>query len=112
LHRLPSDVRDEVVVCVVVQHDDMFPLGHSGYQQIGKADCPDLPAAPQGALDLKGSEDGQRYFELPEAGLPAGGGQGRGSMARSGTDGGRIWLLASTLVTVTQGQEGPWTSPS
>ena len=55
MHRLPGDVRDEVVVGVVVQHGDTFPFGHGGDQQVGDADCPDLPAAPQGALDIEGA---------------------------------------------------------
>ena len=46
---LHGDVRDEVVVGVVMQDGDPFPFGHGGDQQVGEADCPDLSAAPQGA---------------------------------------------------------------
>jgi hypothetical protein len=53
LPRLPGDVRDEVAVTVVVQHGDTFTLGHGGDQQAGEADRPDLPAAPQCALDIE-----------------------------------------------------------
>jgi hypothetical protein len=47
-------VRDEVVVGVVMQHCDTFPLGHGGDQKVGEADCPDLSAAPQCALEIEG----------------------------------------------------------
>jgi hypothetical protein len=51
---LPRDLRDEVVVGVVVQHRHTFSLGHGGDQQVREADCPDLSAAPQGTLDIEG----------------------------------------------------------
>src|SRR5215471_16470632 len=38
-----------------MQHGDTFPLGHGGDQEIREADCPDLPAAPQRALDIEGA---------------------------------------------------------
>jgi hypothetical protein len=54
LHRLAGDLRDQVVVTVVlVQHRDTFPLGHGRDQQVGQADRSHTPAAPQGSLDLK-----------------------------------------------------------
>ena len=55
MHRLPGDVGDEVVAGGVVQYCDAFPLGHGGDQKVGEADCPDLAAAPQGALDIEGA---------------------------------------------------------
>jgi hypothetical protein len=36
-----------------VQHGDLFSLGHSGDQQVGEADRPDLPAAPERGLDIE-----------------------------------------------------------
>jgi hypothetical protein len=54
LSRLPGDVRDEVIVAVVMQHGDTIPLGRSGDQQVREADRPDLPVAPQRALSCPG----------------------------------------------------------
>jgi hypothetical protein len=54
LSRLPGDVRDEVIVAVVMQHGDTIPLGRSGDQQVREADRPDLPVAPQRALSMPG----------------------------------------------------------
>ena len=50
---LSGGVRDEVGPGVVMQDGDTFPLGDGG-QQVGEADCPDLSAAPQGALYIQG----------------------------------------------------------
>jgi len=46
LRLLSGDTRDEVIVAVVMQQGDTFPLGHSGDEQIREADRPDLPAVP------------------------------------------------------------------
>jgi hypothetical protein len=46
-------------------------------------------------------EIGVHCLAAPEAGLPAGGGPGRGSMDRSGSHCGSVWLLARSLVTET-----------
>ena len=35
-----------------MQQGDTFPLGHGRDQEVRKADCPDLPAAPQRGLDI------------------------------------------------------------
>jgi hypothetical protein len=53
LHWLAGDLGYEVVVTVVVQERDLLPFGHSGYQQVGEADCPDLPFAPQRGLHVQ-----------------------------------------------------------
>ena len=53
LHRLAGDLRDQLVITVVVQDDDTFSFGHRRDQQIGQADRPDAPVPPQGALDVK-----------------------------------------------------------
>src|ERR1700733_14512931 len=53
LHRLAGDLRDQLVVTVVVQDGDTFPFGHCRDQQVGQADRPHAPAAPQGSLDVK-----------------------------------------------------------
>jgi hypothetical protein len=37
-----------------MQHGDTFTLGRGGDQQVREASCPDLPAAPQGGLDIEG----------------------------------------------------------
>src|SRR6266571_9426248 len=50
---LSGDLCDQVVVAVVVQHGDLLSLGDGGDQQIGEADCPDLPVAPERGLDIK-----------------------------------------------------------
>src|SRR6266568_4203832 len=50
---LSGDLCDQVVVAVVVQHGDLLSLGDGGDQQIGEADCPDLPGAPERCLDIK-----------------------------------------------------------
>jgi len=46
LRLLSGDTRDEVIVAVVMQQGDTFPLGHSGDEQIREADRPDLSAVP------------------------------------------------------------------
>src|SRR6266851_6360435 len=50
---LSGDLRDQVVVAVVVQHGDLFSLGYGGDQQAGESDCPDLPVAPERGLDIE-----------------------------------------------------------
>src|SRR6266702_3862236 len=50
---LSGDLCDQVVVAVVVQHGDLLSLGDGRDQQIGEADCPDLPAAPERGLDIE-----------------------------------------------------------
>jgi hypothetical protein len=54
-HWLFGDCGDEVVVAVIVQERDLLSFSHGGDQQIGKADCPHMPGAPQHALHLKGA---------------------------------------------------------
>src|SRR6266581_3559148 len=51
--RLSGDLCDQVVVAVVVQHGDLLSLGDGGDQQIGEAECPDLPAARERGLDIE-----------------------------------------------------------
>src|SRR5713226_10027750 len=53
LRRLSGDLCDQVIVAVVMQHGDLFSLGDGGDQQIGEADRPDLPAAPERGLDIE-----------------------------------------------------------
>ena len=53
MHRLAGDLRDQLVITVVVQNGDTFPFGHRRDQQVRQADRPDAPAPPQGALDVK-----------------------------------------------------------
>jgi hypothetical protein len=53
LHRLAGDLRDQLVIAVVVQNGDSFSFGHCRDQQVRQADRPDKPAPPQGALDIK-----------------------------------------------------------
>jgi hypothetical protein len=45
---------DQVVVAVVVQDGDALSFGDRGDEQVGEADCPDLPAAPQRGLHVQG----------------------------------------------------------
>ena len=39
-HRLAGDLRDQLVVTVVVQNGDTFSFGHCRDQQVGQADRP------------------------------------------------------------------------
>ena len=52
-HRLAGDLRDQLVVTVVMQDGDTFSFGHGRDQQVRQADRPDATASPQGALDVK-----------------------------------------------------------
>ena len=53
MHRLAGDLCDQFVITVIVQDGDMFSLGHCRDQQVGQADRPHAPAAPQGSLHVK-----------------------------------------------------------
>ena len=53
MHRLAGDLRDQLVITVVVQDADTFSLGYCRDQQVGQADRSDASAAPQGGLDVK-----------------------------------------------------------
>ena len=53
MHRLAGDLRDQLVITVVVQDGDTFSFGYCRDQQVGQADRPDAPATPQGSLDVK-----------------------------------------------------------
>src|SRR5262249_61000267 len=53
LRWLSGDVGNEVVVAVVMQHCDTFPLGYGCDQKVRQADGPDLPPAPQRGLDIE-----------------------------------------------------------
>src|ERR1700722_8011006 len=44
------DMRDRIVIAVVVQGGNAFPSGHGADQQIGQTVRSDVPAAPQGGL--------------------------------------------------------------
>src|SRR5215470_5658198 len=52
LSRLAGDLCDQVEVAVVVHDGDALSLGDRGDQQVGEADRPDAPAAPQCSLHL------------------------------------------------------------
>ena len=53
LHRLAGDLRDQLVITVVVQDGNTFSFGYCRDQQVRQADRSDAAAAPQGNLDLK-----------------------------------------------------------
>ena len=53
MHGLAGDGCDVVVVAVVVQHGDVFSSGYCSDEQVGEANCPDTPAAPEGCLDVE-----------------------------------------------------------
>lgn len=55
MHRLASELRDQLVVTVVVQDGDTFSFGHCRDQQVRQADRPHAAATPQGSLDVKGT---------------------------------------------------------
>ena len=45
-HQLAGDLRDELIIAVVVEHRDAFALRDSGGQQVRETNRPDLAAAP------------------------------------------------------------------
>jgi len=53
LHRLAGDLRNQLVVTVVVQNGDTFSFGHRRDQQVRQADCSDAPSPPHDGLDRK-----------------------------------------------------------
>ena len=51
---LAGDIRDEVIVAVVMEHGHPFPLCQGRDQQVREADRPHVPATPQRGLDVQG----------------------------------------------------------
>ena len=47
MHWLSGDLCNEVAIAVIVHERDVFSFGDGCDQQVGEADCPDPPAAPQ-----------------------------------------------------------------
>jgi hypothetical protein len=52
-HHLAGDLCDELIIAVVMDHRDAFPLRDSGDQQIRETNRPDVAAAPQRRLHVQ-----------------------------------------------------------
>src|SRR5450631_3694422 len=52
---LAGDLRDQLIVAVVMEHGDAFPFRDGGDQQVREADRPGMSTTPQRRLYIQGT---------------------------------------------------------